>query len=456
MHGGEGRGTGSGGGTAPAPTVERDFDIGQLTRVEGEGSLRLRLRDGKVVDARLAIFEAPRYFEQLVVGRQPDDVLDIVARICGICPVAYQMSAVHAFEAAFGVTIDPVVRSLRRLLYCGEWIESHALHVTLLHAPDFLGVESGIALAAIDRGAVERGLALKKTGNHIVALLGGRPIHPVSVRVGGFSRAPRVSELAVLKPALDLAVEQSLAMVDWVAAFPTPAYDVEPARLVALKHATDYPMNEGRIVSSDGIDIANTDWSTTFRESQVEGSNALQSHTLDGRPYLVGPASRITLAGEQLHPLAAEALQRTGLAGEIRTNPFRSIVARAIELVHAAAEARDIVGDYRAPAEAHVAWQARPGTGGWATEAPRGLIFHEYRVDERGRVAWARIVPPTSQNQAAIEAALIGFAPGVLELPEPEAHVRIEQLVRSYDPCISCATHFLDVTVEHEPPGPTR
>ena len=204
MHGGEGHGTGSGGGTAPAPTVERDFDIGQLTRVEGEGSLRLRLREGKVVDARLAIFEAPRYFEQLVVGRQPDDVLDIVARICGICPVAYQMSAVHAFEAAFGVTIDPVVRSLRRLLYCGEWIESHALHVTLLHAPDFLGVESGIALAAIDRGAVERGLALKKTGNHIVALLGGRPIHPVSVRVGGFSRAPRVSELAVLKPALDL------------------------------------------------------------------------------------------------------------------------------------------------------------------------------------------------------------------------------------------------------------
>ena len=222
MHGGEGHGTGS--GTATAPTVERDFDIGQLTRVEGEGSLRLRLREGKVVDARLAIFEAPRYFEQLVVGRQPDDVLDIVARICGICPVAYQMSGAHAFEALFGVEIDPVVRSLRRLLYCGEWIESHALHVTLLHAPDFLGVESGIALAAIDRGAVERGLALKKTGNHIVSLLGGRPIHPVSVRVGGFSRAPRVSELAVLKPALDLAVEQSLAMVDWVAAFTTPAY----------------------------------------------------------------------------------------------------------------------------------------------------------------------------------------------------------------------------------------
>ncbi len=449
MHGGEGHGTGS--GTAVAQTEERDFDIGQLTRVEGEGRLRLRLREGRVVEARLAIFEAPRYFEQLVVGRRPDDVLDIVARICGICPVAYQMSAVHAFEALFGVEIDPVVRTLRRLLYCGEWIESHALHVTLLHAPDFLGVESGIALAALDRGAVERGLALKKTGNRIVTLLGGRPIHPVSVRVGGFSRAPRVTELAVLAPALDQAVEQALAMVDWVAAFPTPSYEVEPARLVALRHATDYPMNEGRIVSSDGIDIPGAAWSTTFRETQVEGSNALQSHTLDGRSYLVGPAARITLAGDRLHPLAAAALARTGLAGEIRANPFRSIVARAVELVHAAAEARDIVAAYRPPAEAHVAVQARAGTAGWATEAPRGLLFHEYRVDERGRVAWARIVPPTSQNQAAIEAALIGFAPSALALPEPEARVRIEQLVRSYDPCISCATHFLDVTVEHTP-----
>jgi coenzyme F420-reducing hydrogenase alpha subunit len=451
MHGGEGHGTGNGGTTATAPIVDRDFDIGQLTRVEGEGSLRLRMRDGHVVDARLAIFEAPRYFEQLVVGRRPDDVLDIVARICGICPVAYQMTAVHAFESLFGVSIDPVVRALRRLLYCGEWIESHALHVTLLHAPDFLGVESGIALAAIDRGAVERGLALKKTGNQIVALLGGRPIHPVSVRVGGFSRAPRESELDVLKPVLDQAVELALAMVDWVAAFETPACSVEPARLVALKDATDYPLNEGRIVSSDGIDIANTDWSTTFREVQVEGSNALRSHTLDGRPYQVGPAARVTLAGEQLHPLAAEALMRSGLGGEIRSNPFRSIVARAIELVHTAAEARDIVATYRPPAEAHVPWRSRPGTTGWATEAPRGLIFHEYRVDERGRVAWARIVPPTSQNQAAIEAALIGFAPSVLELPEPQARVRIEQLVRSYDPCISCATHFLDLRVEQEP-----
>ena len=321
MHGGDGRGTGgtgstgrggSGGGNSgiggassgtAAAIVERDFDIGQLTRVEGEGSLRLRLREGRVVDARLAIFEAPRYFEQLVVGRRPDDVLDIVARICGICPVAYQMSAVHAFEAAFEVEIDPAVRSLRRLLYCGEWIESHALHVTLLHAPDFLGLESGIALAALDRPAVERGLALKKTGNEIVALLGGRPIHPVSVRVGGFSRAPRVRELAALRPALDAAVDQALAMVDWVAAFPTPDCD-EPAHMVALHHPTDYPMNEGRIVSSEGIDIAAGDWPSTFRETQVEGSNALQSHTHDGRPYLVGPASRVTLASDRLHPLA--------------------------------------------------------------------------------------------------------------------------------------------------------
>ena len=445
MHGGEGRGAAGAGAT-----TERRFDVGQLTRVEGEGSLRLRVRGGVVVEARLAIFEAPRYFERLVVGRRPDDVLDIVARICGICPVAYQMSAVHAFEALYRVDVDPAVRTLRRLLYCGEWIESHALHVYLLHAPDFLGFESVVALAQADRGAVERGLALKKTGNAIVALLGGRPIHPVSVRVGGFSRAPRPREMAALRPALEAAVEQALETVRWVAGLPTPDLR-QVARLVALRHPDDYPMNEGRIVSSDGLDLPATDWEAAFREEQVEGTNALHARTLDGGAYLVGPAARVTLAGDRLHPLAAEALAATGLAEEIRVNPYRSIVARAVELVHAAAEARDIVADYRAPETALAAWRARPGTAAWATEAPRGLLFHRYEIDERGRVAEARIVPPTSQNQAAIEEALVTVAPGVLDLPEETAQTRIEQLVRSYDPCISCATHFLDLTVEREP-----
>jgi coenzyme F420-reducing hydrogenase alpha subunit len=437
-------GAASAGGAADR---EETFRVAGLTRVEGEGSLYLRVVGGRVEEARLGIFEAPRYFERLVVGRTPDEAIDIVTRICGICPIAYQMSAVHAFESLFGVAVDPATTALRRLLYCGEWIESHALHVYLLHAPDFLGYPSVIELAREHRAVVEQGLALKKIGNRLVSLLGGRPIHPVSVRVGGFSRAPRRAELASFRPELERAVELARATVAFVGGLEAPVFEREP-RLVALRHETDYPMSEGRIVSSDGLDLALSDWEAAFREEHVRWSNALQARTHAGDVYLLGPSARVTLAGGQLHPAAREALASAGLADQIRRNPFWSIAARAVELVHAAAEALDIVDAYRPPPEPAVAWTARPGTAAWATEAPRGLLFHRYEIDGRGRIARARIVPPTSQNQAAIEADLVDFAPGVLALPHETATVRLEQLIRSYDPCISCATHFLDLRIE--------
>jgi sulfhydrogenase subunit alpha len=428
-------------------TGDIDFNVHQLTRVEGEGRLSLHVRDGQVTQAHLEIFEAPRYFERLVVGRTPDEVIDIVARICGICPVAYQMSAVHAFERLFGIAIDPEVRRLRRLFYCGEWIESHALHIYLLHAPDFLGYPSAVELAGDHPAVVERGLRLKRLGNRIVAVLGGRPIHPVSVRVGGFSRAPRPAELDEIRRALPEAIVEAQATVRWAAELTPPPYAREP-RLVALRHASEYPMNDGRIVSSDGLDLDPADWPVAFEERQVPWSNALHAVSHDGSPYLLGPTARVSLAGAMLHPLAVEALRATGLDDELRTNIFRSIVARAVELLHALAEASDILDAYREPGVPLAPWTPRPGIGAWATEAPRGLLFHRYEVGEDGLVRHAQIVPPTSQNQAAIEHDLTLFAPSVLSLPHDEATHRLEQLIRSYDPCISCATHFLDLRVE--------
>ncbi len=432
--------------TAESPSREKTYEVDELTRVEGEGSLVLQVRKGKVVEARLKIFEAPRYFEQIVVERTPDEVIDIVARICGICPVAYQMSAVHAFEDCFGVKVDPEVRALRRLLYCGEWIESHALHIYLLHLPDFLGYDSAIALAQDDRPAVERGLRMKKAGNEILAVLGGRPIHPVSVRVGGFSRVPRRAELEPLRAPLARALDDAKETVRLVAGLSAPTFEREP-RMVALHHPDEYPYNNGHIVSSDGLDLRPSDWDRAFREVQVEGSMALHARTKDGGTYLLGPASRIALDADRLHPLAREALAATGMADAIRTNIYWSILARAIELLHAIAEAIDLIDGYRPPIESRTAWTARPGVAAWATEAPRGLLFHRYEVDERGRVAKAQIVPPTSQNQGAIEDDLRAFAPSVLDLPDDAATLRLEQLIRSYDPCISCATHFLDVRI---------
>jgi sulfhydrogenase subunit alpha len=381
-----------------------------------------------------------------VVGRTGDEVIDIVARICGICPVAYQMTAVHAFEDCYGVTVDPVIRSLRRLLYCGEYIQSHALHVYLLHAPDYLGYPSALAMAADHREVVEQGLALKKVGNQLIAVLGGRPVHPISVRIGGFSRVPWRRELDGVRRSLDDAVAWSAATVRLVASWDPPAFE-HPQPLVALRHASEYPYNDGRIVSSDGLDLAIGAWGDAFEELQVEGSNALHARTRDGAVYLLGPTARVTLAADRLHPLAAEALEATGLRDAIRTNIHRSIVARAVELLHACAEARDLIDAYRAPREPRVPFTPRAGVAAWSTEAPRGLLHHRYEVDGRGCVTRAQIVPPTSQNQGAIEADLAAFAPSVLDLPHAEAVHRLEMLIRAYDPCISCATHFLDLRI---------
>lgn len=422
-------------------------DVRNLTRVEGEGSLLLRVRDGAVESAHLEIFEAPRYFERLVVGRSMDEVIDIVARICGICPVAYQMTAVHAAESAFGVTVDPATVALRRLLYCGEWIESHALHIYLLHLPDLLGYPSAIDLAQHARDTVEGGLRLKRAGNSIVARIGGRAIHPVSVRVGGFSRVIRREEIASLRADLVEAQQLADATIDLVASLQPPAFR-RTARLVALRAPDEYPMNRGRIVSDDGLDVEAAAWEAIFEERQVPWSHALQALARDGRPYLLGPSSRVTLDADVLHPRAAAALARLDLADRIAHEPNWSIAARAVELVHAVAEAIDIVDAYEPPARGGVPWTPRSGMASWATEAPRGMLFQRFGLDDDGRVVEARIVPPTSQNQAAIEADLALFAPTILDRPHAEVTHLLEQLIRSYDPCISCATHFLDLQVE--------
>jgi len=334
-------------------------------------------------------------------------------------------------------------------MYCGEWLQSHTLHVYLLHAPDFLGYPSAIELAVDRLDLVKRGLAIKRSGNLLLAALGGRSIHPVTVRVGGFSRVPQPAELEALRPDLESALAGGLETLRLVEALAVTAPKFErEAALLALHHPDEYPMNEGRIVSSDGLDLDARRWDSAFHEEQVEWSHALHARSTSGAAYLLGPAARLSLNSTALHPIAQEALRRSGLADAIRRNPFLSIAARAIELIDVCAEARDLIDGYRVPDERRTAWVPRPGIAAWSTEAPRGLLFHRYAVDEGGRIASSRIVPPTSQNQVAIERDLALFAPQILDLPDDAATQRLEQLIRSYDPCISCATHFLDFQVD--------
>lgn len=429
---------------------DRRFEVGSISRVEGEGRLRVVVRGDEVVKAELSIFEAPRFFERLVVGRTTDEVIDMVARICGICPVAYQMTAVEAFERLFEVHIDPAVRELRRLFYWGEWLQSHALHVYLLHAPDFMGYPDALAMARDHRAVVERGLALKKAGVRILEVIGGRAVHPVSVRVGGFSRVPSRAELLALRPMLEHALSDAQETVRWVSGFNLPPFEREPL-LLALRDTELYSLDTGRMVSGDGVDIDPGDWESAFTEEQVAHSTALQARGRDGRHHLLGPTARIVLSGEGLHPLAAASLAEAGGPDLLRRNIFASISARAVEMVHSAAEALRIIETWQPPDQPRVPWQPRAGHASWSTEAPRGLLFHHYEVDEAGHMVRARIVPPTSQNQVSIEDDLRGYLPHVLSLPEPEITQRLEALIRCYDPCISCATHFLTLDIQREP-----
>ena len=427
--------------------ARKTIKVNYLARVEGEGAFKVVVRDGVVTSAELSIFEPPRFFEAFLRGRAFSEAPDITARICGICPVAYQMSAVHAMENALGVTVDGPLRALRRLLYCGEWIESHTLHVYMLHAPDFLGYEGAIDMARDHGDAVRRGLGLKKAGNDIVNFVGGREIHPINVRVGGFYRVPRRRELAPLAETLERAREAALETVRWVGGFEFPDRERDYT-YVALRHPDEYPFNEGHIVSSRGLNITASDYDRHFEEIHVERSTALQSRMRDGGgSYLVGPLARYNLNFDRLSPSVQDAARAAGL-GASCANPYQSIVVRAVEVLHACEEALRIIAAYEEPDSQAVPVEPRAGVGYGATEAPRGLLYHRYRLEADGTIAEARIVPPTSQNQASIEEDLASYVGGFLDLPDEALRNRCEQTVRNYDPCISCATHFLRLDMD--------
>jgi len=427
-------------------TNAREISVEYLARVEGEGSMRVKVVDDKIEHVEFSIFEPPRFFEAFLRGRPHTEVPDITARICGICPVAYQMSSVDAMEDAFGMTVDGQLRELRRLLYCGEWIESHALHIYLLHAPDFLGYESGIHMAADHREVVEQGLRLKKAGNTVVALVGGREIHPINVRVGGFYRVPTKRELEALIPELEWAKDAAIATIRFVSGFTFPDADLE-YEFVSLSHPDEYPLVGERIVSSKGLDISIVEYNDYFVEQHVERSNALHSQIRERGAYHVGPLARYNLNFEKLTSLAQELAHEVGL-GSVVTNPFKSIVVRAVEVLYAVEESLRIIDQYHEPAEPYVAYTATESEGHGASEAPRGMLYHRYRVNDDGRIADAQIVPPTSQNQLTIERDLRFVLEEHLHLPDDELSWVLEQSIRNYDPCISCATHFLDLTVE--------
>jgi coenzyme F420-reducing hydrogenase alpha subunit len=427
----------------------RTIRLESLTRVEGEGGLRLEVRDGRLEDVKLEIYEPPRFFEAFLRGRSLREVPDMVARICGICPYAHQLTSVEAIESALGITPGPEIRSLRRLFYCAEWIESHALHIYLLQAPDLFGVDNAIALAADKPDLVRQGLELKRIGNDLMALIGGRSVHPVSVCIGGFWKVPRRDEMQEFRPQVERALQISIETAKFVSSLRLPEFTAD-YECVALSHPREYGMNEGHIISTSGIDIAVREFEQTFLEEHLAHSTALQAVRAEkGSSYLVGPLARVNLNYNQLSPAARQAADDSGITWPC-FNPYAGIVARAIEVVHACEESLQHIDSYAEPDPPRLEYTIRAAEGCAATEAPRGLLYHRYRFNDQGIVQSARIVPPTCQNCRRIEDDLRLLVPGMLERTDAEIVDACEKMVRNYDPCISCSTHAVKVKIDRQ------
>jgi len=426
----------------------RTIKVDALARVEGEGGLYVKMRGDTVVDVKLRIYEPPRFFEAFLRGRDFREPPDITARICGICPIAYQMSSAQAMERVCRVKVEGQLRALRRLIYCGEWIESHALHVYLLHAPDFLGYESAIHVAQDHPDIVQRALQLKKVGNDLMILLGGREIHPINVRVGGFYWVPTRRDLEPFVEKLKWAREAALETVRWVATFPFPDFE-QDYEFVALRHPDEYAITEGRLVSNKGLDIDIGEYDDHFIEEHVQHSTSLHSRLKERGPYLAGPLARYNLNFDKLSPLAQQAARDAGL-GPVCRNPFQSIIVRSVETLYACDEALRIIEEYEMPDKPAVEVRPRAGTGFGCTEAPRGILYHRYTIDIDGIILDAKIVAPTSQNQKIIESDVDYFVRQNVTLPDDKLTWMCEQAIRNYDPCISCSCHFLRLHIERE------
>lgn len=416
--------------------------LSALTRVEGEGALEVYLEDGKPKALRLSIHEPPRFIEGILKGKPYHLIPDITARICGICPVAYQISGVQAIEDAFGVEVPKEIERIRRLMYFGEWIQSHALHVFFLHLPDFYGVPSLLELSKVDKDIVMASMEIKRAGSLIIQSLGGRTSHPLSVVAGGFSHLPE--DLSHLIEPIGLALEKNLWVMERLKGLKFPDFELKDIVFVSLWEE-EYPILKGDIYL-EGQRIRPSSFKEIFEEFEVPYSTAKHAKLRDGRVYLVGPLARFNNAFEKLSSLAKEMALKLGLIPPLK-NPYKSLLVRMLEIIHSLERSLDIVKSYKKPKKSLVEFRPKRSEGFGVSEAPRGVLWHNYAFDEEGRILKADIVPPTAQNLPAMELSLWEHIKGLENMREEDLQDIAEPMIRNFDPCISCATHFLRVRV---------
>jgi len=423
-----------------------DLKVEHVTRVEGHGNVVVSIRDGRVLEARFDIVESPRFFEVMLKGRMYHDAAWIGARICGICAVSHTTASLTATEDAFGIAPTRQTALLRKLIYNGEMMQSHVLHVYFLVAPDLFGVGSVIPLAGTHGEVVKRALRLKKLANDICAVVGGRHVHPVAMAVNGFTKPPDADALMDLRARLIEARADLTATVELFKGLAFPDFERE-TEYVSLKLDGEYPFIEGVLSSSDGWTLAPRDYREMIKETVIPTSTA--KHVSAKREsYMVGALARFNNSHRYLRPEAKDAANVLGLVAPCH-NPYMINVAQLVETVHCLEDSisliETIIGegikDEGRPVE------PREGRGVGIVEAPRGALFHDYTYDREGRMMEANCIIPTGQNIANIEFDMRGILPSLLEMPDEEIAQKLKMLVRAYDPCISCSTHDIEITI---------
>ncbi len=424
-----------------------DISVHHVTRVEGHGNIRVRAVDGTIERIEWQVPEAPRFFEAMVRGQKWEDIQTIVSRICGICSVTHSFAAIKAIEDAMGIETSEQTEKLRVLTHYGEQMESHALHVGYLVAPDLLGVNSVVPLVETHPEAVKTVIRLHRLGNHWMEILAGRRTHPVSLRPGGFSMLPSENQLRELKKELEASVPDLKALAEFVlsVADRLPRFD-RPTEYIALVNPGEYTFYHGVIGSTD------TDEQKPVREFEsvvnefVSPQSTAKWCKWHRDAYAVGALARFNLNAEYLLPLAATVARQFGLEKGC-CNPYMNNVAQLVEAVQVVEHGLQLIDELLTAGIKPETPKVKPraGWGAAAVEAPRGILFHSYEFDDAGICRRANLTIPTNQNHANIQKDFEALVPQVLDRSEDEIRLMLEMLVRAYDPCISCSTHYLDV-----------
>ncbi len=427
--------------------TEVNINVHQLTRVEGHGNIVLSATDGKIEELRWEVTESPRFFEVMLRGRYYEDAPHIASRICGICSISHSTASIQATEAAFGIQPSEQTLLLRKLLYNAEILESHILHILFLAAPDFLGVGSVFPLVETHKDVVLMALRLKKLAYNLAEALAGRKTHPISCVVGGFAKLPDLGELGAIRRRLEDALVDLDVTVALFKTLSIPDF-VRETEYIALKDPEEYAFISGQIASTDAGIVPVDKYLEVTNEFCVPHSTA--KYTRNKRDsYMVGALARYNINHDQLLPRAKKAAGELGLSAPCH-NPFMITVAQVVESVHAIEDSIKLIDQIlaRGLEEENNQVKVQEGRGIGAVEAPRGILFHDYTYDENGILTEANCIIPTNQNHNNIQKDMEALVPLILGQPEDKIRLTLEMLVRAYDPCVSCSTHLLKVTLK--------